>query len=124
MNMDSEFEKVTTACNHRLKRYAIRFSRKQQPDLQIPAVSQSPSSAPAPNAPAMVPSLTQTFLALELETRFALDTAHAAFHCNRRPQTLRSWACLENGPIRPIRVNGRLAWPVNEIRRMLGCSQD
>lgn len=27
---------------------------------------------------------------------------------------------MENGPLRPIRVHGRLAWPVAEIRRLLG----
>lgn len=64
---------------------------------------------------------TSDFLPLELETRFAVGTATAAFHCNRRPQTLRAWACLENGPIRPIRVNGRLSWKVADIRRLLGC---
>jgi hypothetical protein len=48
-----------------------------------------------------------------------LDTAYAAHFLNRRPQTLRAWACHENGPIRPIRINGRLAWPVTEIRRLL-----
>lgn len=59
---------------------------------------------------------------LELETRFSVNTATAAFHCNRRPQTLRAWACLENGPIRPIRVHGRLAWSVDDIRQLLGCA--
>lgn len=58
---------------------------------------------------------------LELETRFSVNTATAAFHCNRRPQTLRAWACLENGPIRPFRINGRLAWKVSDIRGLLGC---
>ena len=48
-----------------------------------------------------------------------LDTAYAAHFLNRRPQPLRAWACHENGPIRPIRINGRLAWPVREIRRLL-----
>ena len=48
-----------------------------------------------------------------------LDTAYAAHFLNRRPQTLRAWACHESGPIRPIRINGRLAWPVKEIRRLL-----
>lgn len=57
---------------------------------------------------------------LELETRTALPTAEAAFHLNRAPQTMRLWACREDGPIRPIRVNGRLAWPVAELRRILG----
>ena len=59
------------------------------------------------------------FLPLELETRTAISTNNAAFHLNRKSQTLRAWACLENGPIRPIRINGRLAWSVNEIRVLL-----
>lgn len=42
--------------------------------------------------------------------RDTLTTEEAAPTINRRPQTLRKWACLENGPIRPIRINGRLAW--------------
>lgn len=70
----------------------------------------------------MTKQTTEQFPSLEAETRVAVDTAVAAFHLNRRPQTLRSWACFENGPIRPIRINGRLAWPVGELRRMLGCS--
>jgi hypothetical protein len=61
-----------------------------------------------------------TFPPLETLTRPAVDTAAAAHYLNRRPQTLRGWACLENGPLRPIRINGRLAWPVSELRRMLG----
>ncbi|MGB4061124.1 MAG: DNA-binding protein [Burkholderiaceae bacterium] len=57
---------------------------------------------------------------LESETRSAVDTSDAAAHLGRKPQTLRGWACLENGPIRPLRINGRLAWPVSELRRVLG----
>jgi hypothetical protein len=57
---------------------------------------------------------------LEREGRAALPTADAAYHLNRQPQTLRIWAMRQNGPIRPINVNGRLAWPVSEIRRVLG----
>ena len=53
------------------------------------------------------------------ETRSVLPTAEAAFHLNRRPQTLREWACLETGPIRPVRINGRLGWSVSEIRRLV-----
>lgn len=60
---------------------------------------------------------------LALETRIALPTAEAARHLNRRPQTLLLWACKEIGPLRPIRVNKRLAWPVAEIRRVLGVQQ-
>jgi hypothetical protein len=58
------------------------------------------------------------FPPLETVTRPTVDTAAAAYYVNRREQTLRVWACLENGPIRPIRINGRLAWPVSEIRRI------
>ena len=54
------------------------------------------------------------------ETRTALPTPEAAGHLNRAQQTLRIWACREDGPIRPIRINGRLAWPVAELRRVLG----
>jgi len=57
---------------------------------------------------------------LEKECRAAIPTEAAAFHLGRRPQTLRAWACRENGPIRPIRINGRLAWPVADIRSALG----
>lgn len=59
------------------------------------------------------------FPSLENETRTTIPTAEAAFHLDRQPQTLRMWACLENGPIRPIRVNTRLAWPVADIRKLL-----
>lgn len=48
-----------------------------------------------------------------------LPTNEAASIMNRRPQTLRKWACLENGPIRPIRINGRLAWKISDIRALL-----
>lgn len=54
------------------------------------------------------------------EPRSHVPTDCAAFHLNRQPQTLRVWACLENGPLRPVRINGRLAWPVADIRRVLG----
>ncbi len=63
------------------------------------------------------------FTPLELETRPAVDTAAAAYYLSRRPQTLRGWACLENGPLRPIRICGRLAWNVADIRRLLGVAQ-
>jgi hypothetical protein len=49
-----------------------------------------------------------------------LPTDEAARAINRRPQTLRKWACLENGPIRPIRINGRLAWRVADLQTLLG----
>ena len=60
------------------------------------------------------------FPSLEVVTCPAVNTAAAAYYLNRRPQTLRGWACLENGPLRPIRVHGRLAWKVADLRRVLG----
>ncbi len=59
------------------------------------------------------------FAPLEAETRPTVDTAHAAYYLNRSPQTLRAWACLETGPLRPIRINGRLAWPVSGLLRLV-----
>ena len=61
----------------------------------------------------------QTFPPLSLETRTHVETECAAYHLNRRSQTLRSWFCLGKGPIRPIRVNGRLAWCVADIQAVL-----
>ncbi len=62
----------------------------------------------------------QPFPPLELVNRPTVPTEQAAYYLNRRPQTLRAWACLENGPLRPHRVMGRLAWNVAEIRAVLG----
>ena len=57
---------------------------------------------------------------LESVTRPAVDTAEAAYYLNRQQQTLRVWACKESGPIKPLRINGRLAWPVQKIRELVG----
>jgi hypothetical protein len=54
------------------------------------------------------------------EKRTHVGTACAAYWLGRKQQTLRGWACFEDGPIRPVRINGRLAWPVDEIRRLMG----
>ena len=60
------------------------------------------------------------FPPIECVTRSAITTEEAAYYLNRKPQTLRSWACFQNGPIRPINVSRRLAWPVADIKRLLG----
>lgn len=60
---------------------------------------------------------------LERETRAALPTSEAAFHLSRSQQTLRVWAMNESGPLRPVRVHGRLAWKVADLRRVLGVPQ-
>ena len=61
----------------------------------------------------------QIFTSLENVTRPTVPTDAAAYYLNRKPQTLRAWACLENGPLRPIRINGRLAWSVASIKSLL-----
>lgn len=56
------------------------------------------------------------------EQRTHVDTATAAHWLNRKPNTLRIWA-HSGGPVTPRKVNGRLAWPVSELRRVLGVPQ-
>ena len=88
----------------------------------------APSHAPIPSAATLArwekkaPANAAQFPPLEAVTRPTVDTAAAAHYLNRRPQTLRGWACLETFPdgLRPVRVNGRLAWSTNSIRRVLG----
>jgi hypothetical protein len=48
-----------------------------------------------------------------------LTTDEAAAALNRRPGTLRGWASLNTGPIKPIRVHGRLAWRVADVQALL-----
>ena len=64
----------------------------------------------------------QQYPPIESITRPTVETAAAAFYLNRQKQTLREWAYLDKGPVRPIRINGRLAWPVAALREVLGVS--
>lgn len=80
------------------------------------AVNDSPETYREATAP-------QQFPKLESVTRPTVDTAAAAYYTNRKQQTLRGWACHEDGPIRPIRINGRLAWPAAQLRTLLGVAQ-
>lgn len=57
---------------------------------------------------------------LAQETRSALPTPEAAAQLNRAEQTLRLWAMRGDGPIQPMRINGRLAWPVADLKKLLG----
>lgn len=69
--------------------------------------------------------VTKTFQPVPLldEKRAALPTAEAAYHLNRAQQTLRLWAMRNDGPVKCLRINGRLAWPVEPIRALLGVSK-
>ena len=64
----------------------------------------------------------QHFPALETVNRPNLKTNEAAFYLNRAPQTLRAWACLENGPLRPTRIKGLLAWNTATVKALAGVS--
>ena len=64
----------------------------------------------------MVPT---SFTPLDKETRSAIPTSEAAHHLSRSQQTLRLWAARKNGPLEPTRVQGRLAWPVAAIRKLV-----
>lgn len=61
----------------------------------------------------------QYLISLAEEQRETVNTDTAAAHLDRKPQTLRTWACKENGPIRPLRINGRLAWRVADLRKLM-----
>ena len=76
------------------------------------ATLQLPATSAAHNLPVFPP--------LEQVTRPTVPTNQAAYYLNRQPQTMRAWACLEpRGAIKPVRINGRLAWPVADIKRLL-----
>ena len=64
--------------------------------------------------------VTVQYLPLERVTRPNLTTAETAYYLNRRPQTLRGWACLENGPLRPTRIGGLLAWNTATVKALAG----
>jgi hypothetical protein len=63
---------------------------------------------------------TAQYLPLEQVTKPNLTTGEAAYYLNRRPQTLRGWACLENGPLRPRRIAAILAWSTSEVKALAG----
>ncbi|SEP38779.1 hypothetical protein SAMN05216316_2732 [Nitrosovibrio sp. Nv6] len=92
----------------------------------VPATEPSFEVVPAPHAvigrfpPSLAtPPPLELFPPLEKITRPTVPTSTAAYYLNRKPQTLRVWACLENGPLRPVRINGRLAWSVSAIRALV-----
>ena len=62
------------------------------------------------------------FVPLHLETRTHVTTAVMCRHLGRKEQTARGWASAETFPegLRPLRLNGRLAWPVAGILKALG----
>jgi hypothetical protein len=63
------------------------------------------------------------FTPLDQEQRTAVTTAEAAYHLNRKAQTLLIWSCKEIGPIRPIKVCGRLMWRTDDLRKLVGADR-
>jgi hypothetical protein len=55
--------------------------------------------------------------------RATLTTAEAAAALNRKPQTLNKWAFTKTGPVQPVRINRRLAWPTEAIVALLNGGQ-
>ncbi len=75
---------------------------------------------PAPSAVTLAHGDEYTPLAQVQRTH--VDTNAAAHYLNRRPQTLRGWHCHGHFPIeslRPVAVNGRLAWSVAAIKSVM-----
>lgn len=64
--------------------------------------------------------LALNFPPLESITKPQFTTVEAAHYLNRSQQTLRFWSMTGRGALKPIRINSRLAWPVPEIKRLLG----
>lgn len=56
--------------------------------------------------------------AIDPRVRPILNTNEAAAILCRKPQTLRKWAALECGPVRPLRILGRLAWKTEDVLRL------
>lgn len=71
------------------------------------------ATAPQPFTPPHPP--------LALVTKPNLTTGELAYYLNRRPQTLRGWACHSGtGPMVPKRIGGILAWSTVEAKALAG----
>jgi hypothetical protein len=64
--------------------------------------------------------IAKTFPRLEDVTSPIVNTPQMVHYLNRAEQTDRLWACKENGPLKPIRIHGRLGWRVSDIKQLLG----
>ena len=67
------------------------------------------------------PQFNAPFPPLEQVTKPNLTTAETAHYLNRRPQTLRGWACHSGtGPLVPKRIGGLLAWSTATVKTLAG----
>ena len=65
------------------------------------------------------PSAERRELAVQLGVAETVTTTEAAALLGLRPQSLFRWSCNGTGPIRPVRVGGRIRWRVADIRNLL-----
>ena len=90
----------------------ILNNNEELPKMTIANFQHLPTTIAAQALPVFPP--------LEQVTRPTVPTDQAAYYLNRQPQSMRAWSCLQPaGAIRPIKVCGRLAWPVAAIRALL-----
>lgn len=63
-----------------------------------------------------------TFPPLATVSKMTVGTSAAAFYLDRKRHTLHRWSSAGNAPegLTPRRVHGRLAWPVEGLKRLLG----
>lgn len=52
-----------------------------------------------------------------------LTTAEAAAFLRFNAQTLRRWACYQNGPIQPVRLRNKLRWRGCDLNRLVGTTR-
>ena len=80
------------------------------------------TAIPRSSKPKVKGTVPPDFVPIDLETRSHVGTAVMCHHLDRREQTGRDWACRETYPegLKPIRMHGRLLWPVAAIRKLLG----
>lgn len=94
----------------------------KQPDVstvRVPRtrVTQAQQAALPETPVARIPE--KVFPPITSVTRTTVTTEEAAYYLNRKPQTLRGWSSAGKGAVTPLNIQGRLAWPVADIRALL-----
>lgn len=56
---------------------------------------------------------------LRKELPEVVNTFVAAKLLHLHPDTIRRWACIDSGPIRPIKIGRELLWRVSDIGKVL-----
>lgn len=115
-------EKITAADRKRIEGYTIDAANELC-TLTGQSITWLPASlveAPEPEAPPaqVLPQATKPQICLP-PPGINLTTKDAARLLNRQPQTLRSWASKGNGLMQPIKIGSSLAWPSDEVRRLM-----